>query len=109
MSGWCLAFTDIVRARRRNTMRTILTLMASLASAAAHIASEWPAQPLFKSETAHMAHRALAAEEDIDIGMYQIILWSSITIVIAAYFATIALVNMDVGNDSLLYSKAKME
>ena len=41
--------------------------------------------------------------------MFHIILWSSLGLVVVGWFAVLAMFNMDVGNDSLLYSKAKME
>lgn len=43
------------------------------------------------------------------VGMFHIILWSSLGLVVVGWFAVLAMFNMDVGNDSLLYSKAKME
>jgi hypothetical protein len=39
-----------------------------------------------------------------DIAQYNIILFSSIALVFISYFSVMALVNMDIGNDSLLYS-----
>ena len=88
---------------------TLASLLAIIACASAHLASHWPEQPLSKSETVHMPRALADSSEQPDIGMFHIILWSSLTITIAMYFAVMALVNMDVGNDSLLYSKAKMD
>jgi hypothetical protein len=41
------------------------------------------------------------------IGMYHVILWSSLGIAVTGWFAVLALFNMDVGHDSLLYSKVR--
>lgn len=39
--------------------------------------------------------------------MYHVILWSSLGIAVTGWFAVLALFNMDVGHDSLLYSKVR--
>ena len=44
-----------------------------------------------------------------EIAEYNIILFSAIAMVFIFYFSIMALVNMDVGNDSLLYSKSKSD
>ena len=44
-----------------------------------------------------------------EIAEYNIILFSAIALVFIFYFSIMALVNMDVGNDSLLYSKSKSD
>jgi hypothetical protein len=44
-----------------------------------------------------------------EIATFNIILFSSLAIIFAFYFAVMALVNMDVTNDSLLYSKSKSD
>ena len=44
-----------------------------------------------------------------EVAEYNIILWMSIILVFVFYFAAMALVNMDVTNDSLLYSKSKSD
>ena len=49
------------------------------------------------------------APSSFDIAEYNIILFSSIAMVFTFYFSIMALVNMDVGNDSLLYSKSKSD
>ena len=57
-----------------------------------------------------MHARALAAggpPSGNDIAQYNIILFSSIFLVFITYFSMMALVNMDFGNDSLLYSGGK--
>ncbi len=51
------------------------------------------------------AQAAAGKPESYEI--FHIILWSSIGIALALFFAVLALVNMDVGNDSMLYSKAR--
>lgn len=43
------------------------------------------------------------------IAEYNILLFSSIGMVVVFYFAAAALMNMDVTNDSLLYSKSKTD
>ena len=80
-----------------------------VAGAAANLASAWPEQPLSKSSTVRMHARVLGEEEGMSTSLFHIILWSSIMIVLAVYIGTAALFNMDVGNDSLLYSKAKAD
>jgi len=40
--------------------------------------------------------------------MYHVILWSSLLIAVVSWFAVVALFNMDVGHDSMLYSKVLM-
>jgi len=62
---------------------------------------------------AQVSHARLLAEGAPptygEIAEYNIILFSAIGMVLIFYFAVMALVNMDVGNDSLLYSKSKTE
>ena len=62
-------------------------------------------RPLFFLQTVHA--RALAGSgppSSNDIAQYNIILFSSIALVFISYFSVMALVNMDIGKDSLLYS-----
>ena len=42
-----------------------------------------------------------------DIATFNIILFTSIALLLITYFSMMALVNMDFGNDSLLYSGGK--
>lgn len=67
------------------------------------LTSSVPCAPLL--QTVHA--RALAGSgppSSNDIAQYNIILFSSIALVFISYFSVMALVNMDIGKDSLLYS-----
>lgn len=44
-----------------------------------------------------------------EIAQFNIILFISIALVLISYFSMMAMVNMDVGSDSLLYSKSKSD
>ena len=85
---------------------------------------QWPDQPLSKGETVgvegeHLAapqvlqaHRKLAevqAPSSEETALYHIIAWSSLMMVVVFFFASMALCNMQVESDSLLYSKAKAD
>ena len=85
---------------------------------------QWPDQPLSKGETVgvegeHLAapqvlqaHRKLAevqAPSAEETALYHIIAWSSLMMVVVFFFASMALCNMQVESDSLLYSKAKAD
>ncbi|KOO29110.1 hypothetical protein Ctob_006182 [Chrysochromulina tobinii] len=83
--------------------RSLILLASALAAVAANLAETWPQDPVGK--TVHA--RALAGSgppSSNDIAQYNIILFSSIALVFISYFSVMALVNMDIGNDSLLYS-----
>lgn len=90
-------------------MRSVDCLFVALASAAAQataaIGASWPAEPV------QAARRMLQAEAPSydSIAEYNIILFSSLGMVAVFFFAASALMNMDVGNDSLLYSKTKSD
>ena len=91
----------------------LVVACAFLSCAYANLASSWPAEPLSKDGApqytySHATTRALQETAGPEgVGMYHIIMWSSIAIAASVFFAVIALFNMDVGNDSLLFSKAK--
>ena len=85
---------------------------------------QWPDQPLSKGEAMgvqgeHLAapqmlhaHRMLAevqAPSSEETALYHIIAWSSLIMVLVFFFASMALCNMQVESDSLLYSKAKAD
>lgn len=65
-----------------------------------------PAAP-FTVQGSHARMLAAAAPSYGEIADYNIILFSSIAMVFVFYFSIMALVNMDFGNDSLLYTKSK--
>ena len=44
-----------------------------------------------------------------DIATFNIILFVSIALVLCTYFGMMAMVDMDLGNDSLLYAKSKSD
>ncbi|EOD41978.1 hypothetical protein EMIHUDRAFT_349345 [Emiliania huxleyi CCMP1516] len=93
----------------------LLSALCSLASASVQIGSDWPAGPLGESTSARRVlldaggDAASRGPPPEGVGMFHIILWSSLGLVVVGWFAVLAMFNMDVGNDSLLYSKAKME
>jgi hypothetical protein len=117
-------------------MRAVfLLLAAALVPALGEIAVRWPAEPvadedgsLFRKlqvrlgvkadavfdaapEHARMLTEASAGTPPTydDIASYNIILFSSIIIVVVFYFSIMAMVNMDYQGDSLLYSKSKSD
>ena len=82
----------------------------------------WPAEPLTKGETLGAQHASaqpqmLHARRELSVSapdydetaLVHIIGWSSLLMVIAMFFATMSMCNMDAENDSLLYSKAKAD
>merc|ERR1740133_409204 len=82
----------------------------------AHIASEWPAGPVGGSSLladdilSEKAHRALESAQEVpNFAMTHIILWSSLAMFAALIYACLALFNMEVTNDSLLFSKSKSD
>mmetsp|Transcript_8274 Transcript_8274/g.25746 ORF Transcript_8274/g.25746 Transcript_8274/m.25746 type:complete len:98 (-) Transcript_8274:592-885(-) len=86
-----------------------LCALCSLANAAVNLGADWPASPLDQPAVQRRLSTASVATPPTGIGMYHVILWSSLGIAVTAWFAVLALFNMDVGHDSLLYSKAKMD
>jgi len=90
-------------------MRSLALLVAALASASANvIGANRPEAPVGKTVHARMLSEAGAPDENA-LAEYNIILFSSIVLVIITYFAMMTMVNMDFGNDSLLYSKSKSD
>ena len=112
----------------------VSALLLGIASASARLAARWPAEPvadedssLFRQLQAKLGakveailgtslHARALAEAPAnsppsleDIAQYNIILFVSIAIVLIFYFASMALVNMEHMNDSLLYSKSKTD
>lgn len=62
----------------------------------------------------HQAKRARQLSESgapsgNDIATFNIILFVSIALVLCTYFGMMAMVDMDLGNDSLLYAKSKSD
>mmetsp|Transcript_40238 Transcript_40238/g.106554 ORF Transcript_40238/g.106554 Transcript_40238/m.106554 type:complete len:94 (+) Transcript_40238:17-298(+) len=92
------------------TMRlSLLLVVATISSITATIGASWPSSPVDQTPHARLLGAGASGPSGNDIATYNIILFSSIGMVAAFYFATMALVNMDVGNDSMLYSKAKAD
>ena len=112
-------------------MRHVLSL-SMIVSATANVAARWPASPITDDDSSLFrqlqgkigasnewiigaSHMRLLAEEGgaaptyEEIASYNIILFVSIALVVIFYFASMALVNMEHMNDSLLYSKSKAD
>ena len=85
---------------------------------------QWPDQPLSMGEAMGVQGEHLAAPQMLharrmlaevqapsseETALYHIIAWSSLIMVLVFFFASMALCNMQVESDSLLYSKAKAD
>ena len=107
-----------------------LCLLLAIAAASSQLGATWPATPAADNDGGlfRRLQQKLGVEPAVatpltptrslsgsgppsyeDIAQYNIILFVSIVIVVAFYFASMALVNMEHMNDSLLYSKTKSD
>ena len=117
-----LVFAPQLLAQAMAALRGALLCIACTVAASSW--PQWPDQPLSKGETVgvegeHLAapqvlqaHRKLAevqAPSSEETALYHIIAWSSLMMVVVFFFASMALCNMQVESDSLLYSKAKAD
>ena len=120
----CFTPRNFSRSRQPSMAALRGALLCIACTVAASSWPQWPDQPLSKGETVgvegeHLAapqvlqaHRKLAevqAPSSEETALYHIIAWSSLMMVVVFFFASMALCNMQVESDSLLYSKAKAD
>ena len=87
----------------------VLALAACAGVAQAQLGSSWPAEPVPAEGLRAAASRQLAEAASADIANYHVILWSSLGLVVVTFYCVMALFNMDISQDSLLYSKFKSD
>ena len=98
------------RTEHRMISRALVLALAACAGVAqAQLGSSWPAEPVPAEGLRAAASRQLAEAASGDIANYHAILWSSLGLVVVTIYCVMALFNMDISQDSLLYSKSKSD